>query len=1049
MATKVSGSFDLSGQSLISALRKRAGRREGSSNFIGLQRSLALSDVDDPTKSLNNVLDKISLLLSAERNQYGSGFNAVDWDVTRDFINERIDKAFLSRLANASIGGGSLGSTVSITPRIRIQDRLNFLNSFYGEGSFAGLHSGPDAQFYKAPTPLHIGFIKFSFNEISGSMTVTELKGPDGTSDITTSSVLGSESVVVLDLSQYSSTGVEVDLEGLGISARLQSPSTWTVEGDSALEKLNKIKLAVGGAGTFAALRFRLVRPYSFLNTPKWFSESPSVSSESVAGSADDLNPTTSPRVLRNDNGAIVPFVQKGYWYSRGYVETRWSPTELSLVTNNGANPSTVVEDSNMRWQEPPSKLRAQTYNWGIRWDGFLRVTEGTYAFEIQTNAQVKIDMAIASGGGWENVFSTFTAAKQGDQLYISSSTFNTSALDNRYKYFQATGWVAYVPITIRMYYGGPDKVQPEEVISSEPNLFIKTTSLPSTKTFYSRDYSVTLAGTDGAWTLTSSNLATLISILQDANASVSYSLTALGTQVLATPLAISLTTNGTTVSSATTGLAAGTYTLAIRPNRPTEFNANLYALWKGRIASPQSTHKSYADLIDGSFTPDIQKIAFDSRPEWWKVSEGHSYNNQQLPSSSNDPLDGFVRNSFKSVLKSDAPGVGLYGNGGSPATYTSRPNMILGEARFGVTDTLGSNYIGVRILPNLLGEGGRFTINALPVNNATFTDSTLLGQNDLGGGSNYLTFAGDKLNPRVMQVYLWTNPTIPSTSTYNKYFLHINLTNVTQSDNPVTYGLPPFSSNQWLSPITIMGTRVASDSALTTPSNFVSPLPLTAEKITLGAYDLLAFSVNLPSILDGGGEVNQFSGKYLQFFTEDDLAFQYSRVDTGESLSFADVLKLTYTGTAPNYVFQGASSEIPRPPSDRVTPFGFDKPQFSTGLCYPPYSIGNPLLSSVAIEDTPLYTTPSGNYDVFWGDPTKSGLGGNTLTLTEKIEFQSADATGIETLSSPPTVLYSQYTHRLKIDSPLQGSFDEDVLEHIGNGEKVKESYYAYVQLA
>jgi hypothetical protein len=149
MATKISGSFDLTGQSLISALKKRAGKREGDSKFIGLQRSLALSDVKDPTKSLNNVLDKISLLLSAERNQYNSVFNATDWDVTRDFINEGIDREFLSRLTNASIGGGSLGSTVSITPRIRVQDRLNFLNSFYGEGSFAGLHNGPDAQFYR------------------------------------------------------------------------------------------------------------------------------------------------------------------------------------------------------------------------------------------------------------------------------------------------------------------------------------------------------------------------------------------------------------------------------------------------------------------------------------------------------------------------------------------------------------------------------------------------------------------------------------------------------------------------------------------------------------------------------------------------------------------------------------------------------------------------------------------------------------------------------------------------------------------------------------
>lgn len=1049
MATKIGGKFDLTGQSLISALRKKAGRREGSSNFIGLQRSLALSDVNDPTKSLNNVLDKISLLLSSERNQYGAPFDAVDWNVTRDFIDERIDKAFLSRLANASIGGGSLGSTVSITPRIRIQDRLNFLNSFYGDGSFIGLHSGPDAQFYKAPEPLHIGFIKFSFNSSTGSMTVTELKGTDGTTNITASSILGSGSLIVLDLSQYSLGSLQVDLGGLDISVKLQSPSTWTVNDNATIEKLSGIQTSIGGAGIFATLRFKIVRPYSFLNLPKWFSESPNVASESVSGSADDLNPATSSRVLRNDNGAIVPFIQKGYWYSRGYVETRWTPTEFSLITGNGSNTTTVVEDSNMRWQQPPSKLRTQIFNWGVRWDGYLRLEPGTYAFEVQTNVLIKIDMAIASGGTWSNVFDTSTAPRESDQKYISSSTFNTSNLDNKYKYFtgdnQTTDWVAYVPVTIRMYHGGPDKILPEEVVPTEPNLFIKTTSLSATTTFYKKDYTITLAGTDGSWTVTSPNSAEIISIIQDTNASESYALTAQSTTVYPTPVSITLTTNGTTISSTTTGLTAGTYTLAISPVRPAQFNNNLSALWRGRIASPSATHRNYADLIDGSYTPDMQKIAFDSRPEWWKVSEGHSYNRAQLPSASNNPLDGFIENSFKSTLRSNAPGVGLYGNGGSPVTYTSRPNIIMGEARFAPGDTRGSNYIGIRMTPNLVGEGGKFNVGALPVNNATFTDSTLLGQDDLGGGSNHLTFAGDKLNPRTIQLYLWTNPTTPSTSTYNKYFIRSSLATITSSDDPTVYGLPAFSDNKWLSPITIMGVRSADDQALTTNvRNFVAPLVLTAERITVSGFNILAFSVTLPSILVGGSEVSLFTGKFMQFYTEDDLVFQYSRVDTGQSLSFGDVLKLTYSGN----VFQGATSEIPRPESDRVTPFGFDKPQFSSGLCYPPYSIGNPLLSQVAIEDTPLYAAPVGNYDVFWGDPTEADLGGNTLTLTEKIEFQSNDSTAIETLTTPPTIQYSQYTHRLRIDTPLLGSFDEDVLEHVGNGEKVKESYYAYVQL-
>jgi hypothetical protein len=697
-----------------------------------------------------------------------------------------------------------------------------------------------------------------------------------------------------------------------------------------------------------------------------------------------------------------------------------------------------------MRWFNTPSPLRGEVYNWGVRWEGYLRITPGTYGFEIQTNVNIRIDAKIVSGSAWTTVFDTRTAAKESETMYVSSSTFGTGSVESQYKYFTGTGvddWIAYVPVTIRMFHGGPDKADLERIVPNEPDLFVKTTSVTSPLNFYKREYTITLSGTDGSWSVASGDLGDIISILQDSNASVTYSLIAQDDEVFVTPVPIALTTDGTTVSSDTTGLSALSYTLSILPNRTSQFNNNLTALWKGRISSPSVNHRTYADMVDTSFTPDLQKVPFDLRPEWWRVSEGHPYDVDLAPSVDNTPLDGFLRNSFKSVLRSDATGVGLYGNGSG--TFSSKPNIILGEARYGSGDDLGSNYAGIRLSPNRLGEGGRLIVNALPVNNAMFSgEPTRLGGNDLGGSPNDQTASAANLTPVTALLHLWSNPTQPSVSTFNKYYTVSDLLTVSDDDDPETYGLPPFSDPGWLSPITVVAVRLADDSGYTTNvRNFVAPLTLSVEKITVSGFDLLAFSTTLSSILTGGSEASLFSSKYIQFYTENDLAFQYANVDTGEGVSFADVLKLTYAGS----VFNSVESEIPKPPSDRVTPFGFDDPEYSNDLCYPPYAIGNPLLESIAVDDTALYASPVGNYDVFWGDSTKPGLDEKFLELTEKLEFSGLSAVEVVT---GKTVSASSYTHRMKIDMNLPDIYDEDVLEHLGNGEKVKDSYYVYVNL-
>lgn len=1152
MATRVSGDLGLTGQPLIRRLRKEAPGKSGRARFIGLKRSSALSDVEDRGKSLNNILRKVSITESAETNQYGAPYDALDWNVSSDFVDEGIDRSFLSRLAGASVGGGSLGSTVSITPRIRIQDRINFLDSFYGNGTYPGLHSGPSAQFYRPPvTPQHIGFIKFSFNSGTGAVTVSELKDMDEVTNLSESAILGTESAVTLDLDQYETAeGLVINLSGLGISLRLTSPTSWTVEGASAISKLSGIQSATGD---FSNLVFKLIRPYSVRNKPLWFTQSPNDADTTLSdGNLDDNNQSTSSKVLVNSSGSILPYIEKGYWFTRAWIESRWTGAEQATLVadSSGGSDSIIVEDSNFRWQQPPSPLRAYQYNWGIRWDGYLRITPGTYAFEVQTNVQVKIDMAIASDAtSWVEVFNVDgNSTQQSEQTYLSKLTFNTDQLSDQYKYGYRDSWVAYVPVTIRMYHGATDSIALDEIVPTEPNLFIKTTSVSSTMKFYSEEHVIDIDGS----AVTGSTLDQVIDILEDTDASISYSLIASGDDILASPIGIALATDGTDVTT-TTSVDAGTYTLRISPLRTSEFNDNLTALWKGRIASPDEAYVSYSDLTDGSYSPDVQKVGFDTRPTWWKVSEGHPYDTDpNAVDGDNTPLDGFLENSFNSSLRSPALGLGLYGDGGSSLTgtvvingdtmtgtstaftselsvgdvvdvaagekyiieeivsdtsakvspnnrtvtpgaaiekhtYPSRPNIILGEARYSDSEELGSNYIGLRMVPNQLGEAGKLSFNAIPINSAMYEDSDLLGANDLGGSPNHETAASGKVSPNSIRLYL-SNITDTADPRYNKFYTvdmynelavlpgtgstgvvyyavaedkyyewngsaYVEIASPS-SDNPTGYGLPSFSDGAWLSPINLSITRVADDSGFTTNVNPLKAiLVVTVERYEddTNSVDLIQISTTQGTLQVGGTDIGNFSGKYIEYYTEENATYNYLRVDSGESMAFADVLKLTYVGSDLN----GGFSEIPRPASVRVTPFGFD-PESSAEICYPPYAISDPLLSAIAVSDTDLYDSGNtkGQYDVFWGNPTRSELGGKTLTVTEKLEFKESNGSAVESLGDDGLdlgveIAFADYTHRLKIDLPVNAStYDEDQLIHIGNQEEVKDSYYAYVKL-
>ena len=242
------------------------------------------------------------------------------------------------------------------------------------------------------------------------------------------------------------------------------------------------------------------------------------------------------------------------------------------------------------------------------------------------------------------------------------------------------------------------------------------------------------------------------------------------------------------------------------------------------------------------------------------------------------------------------------------------------------------------------------------------------------------------------------------------------------------------------------------------------------AGTLNSGLIYLLAFTTSFDPALSGTDAID---GEIIQYYKEKDIAFQFKSVDTGESISFSDVLKLTYdqpTTQQNTSGFNSDTSEVPKVPSERVTPFGFDSPIYTQDICYPPYTTSSPSLKETVVTDSALYATggsakPAGNYDVIWGNHTETGLSGANfqgtamaLNIIEKLEFSYPDVTiespanVIESLGSPPTLTDSDYSHRLKIELPIynvanpQVALDEDIYYHIGNNERVKDVYYLFV---
>ena len=1118
---KVSQNLDIANNysALQSFLLRRAGRKLNDINYIGLLRNNALNDLDDPGEALTNVLEYITRIDDANEISIYGTYKPEDFEITRDFVSNEITSSFLTPLSGISIAGGIAGATVSTNPRIRVEDRNDQTNSFTGKGSLNGLHAGPTALFYRASAGIdqEFGILKFaSFNENTGVINLNVSNGaivdiyPEQEDAFLEQ--INTPNTIVWTLKSYTntSTGQEISLVGTDITIKSEVVGSTIVNSEivytrqvsttdqNSLNKLKELKNIIGSE--FINTIYTFSRAYSVLNPPLWFLESPNDSGNNVAYSADDIDPSTSLSLLEFRQGSFKLYSEKEYFNSGSYIETRIPVDDRYVYDGNN-----IVKDSNMRFARPPRVLRDNQDNWGVRWDGFLRLdndgTDKKYIFEIETNTSLKIDVindGTNSSPVWTEVFNSFDESKnakfiqEGDR-YISNVSFNLDNLPDRFIYktnsLGTTGY-RYVPISIRMWNGGVDKANPELEVQNEPNIFIKygisETSPNITDKFYSGELDVTITEVSPDTIVTPDPEATIdiASILADTTSSVRYELVAFDQQVtrvtgedsqgnpieetviITVPFNIPVIVRLSLVSNVIYLVdengdplapvsGPGNYILRLVPNRD---NYSRYTLWSSTIVSPKDEYNGYGDLISVNFEPSIYKYEFDSRPQWWKVSEGNRYLYDQAVSKTNDPLDGFINNSFKSIFKSNADGVGLYGDGLNPVTYTSRLNLILGEAKYS-TSIPSSNYIGMRLMPNLLGEGGVVKFTGVPINNALFNSADTLGANDLGGSPNHQTIAAGNITERIARMYWKGAQGSP------RFYLHADLTIVTVSDNPTTYGLPTFASeSDWNKPIIVNAIANADDLAFTTNiQGFVAPLVLSVERIK---YNTSTDTFLVDNGILGTNEIwllafgtpfepaqTSLNGKFVKFFLESDIAFQFAKVDTGESISFSDALKVTYDdGTG---AFISSQSEVPKVPSERVTPFGYDQPtNYTNGICYPPYVISDVLLQNIAVSDSTLYnaSTPVGNYDVIWGDHTLADLGGRKLNISEKIEFSYSitdNPTSIITTSSK-VLSESDYTHRIKVELPIfkedGTSFDEDVYIHIGNQEKVKDTYYLYV---
>lgn len=176
-------------------------------------------------------------------------------------------------------------------------------------------------------------------------------------------------------------------------------------------------------------------------------------------------------------------------------------------------------------------------------------------------------------------------------------------------------------------------------------------------------------------------------------------------------------------------------------------------------------------------------------------------------------------------------------------------------------------------------------------------------------------------------------------------------------------------------------------------------PTTLAGNKQCKIFYNFLSFS-NLPSVV-----INSSQEEISNPITNTNLVdliyvyssgYQFRKIDSGVGLGIADSLYLKGNAAASQLNPFADGSEIPAPPAQIVTPFGYDKSVSASdpglgGICYPPYGTQDIQLLPVVKSTSDINSAAEGQFDVYWGSTDSSkidNLDGKYLQVNKKLIF-------------------------------------------------------------
>lgn len=207
--------------------------------------------------------------------------------------------------------------------------------------------------------------------------------------------------------------------------------------------------------------------------------------------------------------------------------------------------------------------------------------------------------------------------------------------------------------------------------------------------------------------------------------------------------------------------------------------------------------------------------------------------------------------------------------------------------------------------------------------------------------------------------------------------------------------------------------------------------------------------------------------GRLIQVSVVFNSAYQFTRVDNGSGLSFGEVL-FAKKNAAPTSIlpFTINDSELPASPGDIALPFGYDNTPFASdpglgGLCYPPYSVQNAEFRATELSDSELYSSPVGDYDVWWGGRNSNllDLEQRSLTITKKLllDFNPSDRASLVTkllATQIPSFTGTEYDYKLPIELNVElptppaanPNLYKDAIVY-SNNKPVKDKYYIFLK--